>query len=52
MQINLEIIKLKKELSKVNAETVNMVNDLIKIEEDKLKKNKESLETLLDYFIN
>lgn len=28
-----------------------MVNDLIKIEEDKLNKNKDSLETLLNSFI-
>ncbi|SHI02801.1 hypothetical protein SAMN02745196_02445 [Clostridium collagenovorans DSM 3089] len=29
-----------------------MVNDLIKIEKDKLKKNKNSLETLLNSFID
>lgn len=52
MQINLKIIKLKKELAKANAETVDMVNDLIKIEEDKLNKNKDSLETLLNSFID
>ncbi|VYU50670.1 Recombinase [Clostridium paraputrificum] len=52
LQINLKIIKLKKELSKVNAETVDMVNDLIKIEEDKLRKNKTTLETLLNSFID
>ncbi|WP_346888166.1 hypothetical protein [Clostridium sp. UBA1056] len=42
LQINLKIVKLKKELSKSNAETVDMVNDLIKIEEDKLKVHKNS----------
>lgn len=40
-----------KELSKANAETVGMVNDLIKIEEDKLNKKKNSLETLLNSFV-
>lgn len=29
-----------------------MVNDLIKIEEDKLNKNKDLLETLLNFFID
>lgn len=47
----MKIIKLKKELAKANAETVDMVNDLIKIEEDKLNKKKNSLETLLNSFV-
>lgn len=51
LQIKIKIIKLKKELSKANAETVDMVNDLIKIEEDKLNKKKNSLETLLNSFV-
>lgn len=46
LQINLNIIKVKKELSKSNAETVNMVNELIKSENDKLVSCKNSLETL------
>ncbi len=45
------IIKLKKELSKANAETVDIVNDLIKTEEDKLSNYKNSLERLLNLFI-
>lgn len=52
LQIKIKIIKLKKELSKVNAETVDMVNDLIKTEEDKLNTYKSSLETLLNSFID
>ena len=44
-------MKLKKELSKASAKTVDMVNDLIKIEEDKLKNLRNSLETLLNSFI-
>lgn len=52
LQINLRILKLKKELSKANAETVDMVNNLIKIEEDKLHTYKSSLDSLLDTFIN
>lgn len=51
LQIKIKIIKLKKELSKANAETVDMVNDLIKIEQDKLNKKKNSLETLLNSFV-
>lgn len=51
LQIKIKIIKFKKELSKANAETVDMVNYLIKIEEDKLKKKKNFLETLLNSFI-
>ena len=52
LQINLKIIKLKKELSKANVETIDMVNDLIKIEEDNLNKRKNSLEILLNSFID
>ena len=52
LQIDLKIIKLKKELSKANAETVDMVNDLIKIETDKLENYKNTLEALLTSFVN
>ena len=52
MQINLKIIKLKKELSKANAETIDMVNDLIKVENEKLYTCKNSLETLINSFIS
>lgn len=52
LQINLKIIKFKKELSKSNAETVDMVNELIKRAKDKLSISKNSLETLLNVFVD
>ena len=51
LQISLRIVKLRQELSKANSETVDMVNQLIKVETDNLDGLKSSIESLTNVFV-